>query len=123
MNLKDQIRRTIDQLLYNQLYAPNFPEEDRTSLDRQVALIKEQIAQAISTAEKREDIADWLRLGLGSIEVAFDRFRKADCYSARRDIESAVSYLRNASSEKPHKITFVTKTDGSTKPTSKRNQR
>lgn len=113
MNLATHIRKVIDHLMYNQLYAPDYPAEDHTSLERQAVLIDEMLARA-TASEKREDVGDWLRLGSRSVAVAFEKYRKGDEQNARKDIEAAISYLRNASSRKPHKRSFITMLNGTT---------
>jgi len=117
MNLATHIRKIVDQLMYNQLYAPDYPAEDRTNLECQAVLIDEMLAQA-TASEKREDVGDWLRLGSRSVAVAFEKYRKRDEQNARKDIEAAITYLRNASSRKPHKRSFITTLNGTTKPVS-----
>jgi hypothetical protein len=113
MQLVTHIRKITDQLMYNQLYAPGYPAEDLTNVDREERLINEWLVQAITATAKREDMGDWLRLGQGSVTAAFEKFRKGDGRHARKDIEAAIEYLRNAASKKPHKVDFVAKFDGS----------
>jgi hypothetical protein len=100
--------------MYNQAYAPDYPAEDRTTLERQLAEINAQIAETIQAAEKREDVADWLRLATLAVAAAFEKYQKGD-QDAYKEIEAAIRYIRNASSDAPHKRTFVTMPDGTTK--------
>ena len=101
--------------MYNQLYAPHYAAEDKTNIEQEAARIQEYLMHAIEAAAKREDIGDWLRLGGQSISAAFENYRKGDAHRARKNIEAALEYLRNASSEEPPKADFIAKLDGTIK--------
>ena len=101
--------------MYNQLYAPDYPVEDHTTLERQEGLIGQQFTLAIEAAAKREDVGDWLRLGNGSVTRAFEFFRAGDAQGASKHLEAAIEYLRNASSRKPFRARFIAQPDGKTK--------
>jgi len=101
----------IEQLVYNEIYAPNYPREDNTNLTREESRILMWLDGAIG-AVRREDIGDWLRLGRSSIEQAFAKVRSGDENGSTRDFQFAVQYLRNALARKPHKVDFVVKPGG-----------
>lgn len=98
--------------MYNQLYAPEYPAEDRTNLEQEETIVISWFTLAIEATEKTEDIGDWLRLSSGSAAAAFEKFRKGNCNAARKDIEAAIQYLRNAGKRRPHKVDFVVGPDG-----------
>jgi hypothetical protein len=92
--------------MYNQLYSPDYPAEDRTTLEREESEILAWLDYAIAST-RREDVGDWLRLGHSSLEEAFRKLREDDRKSAVRNFEFSIQYLRNAIVRKPHEIDFV----------------
>jgi hypothetical protein len=115
MKISAQIRQQIDQLIYNQLYAPDYPTEDQTNLESEEKLIRKWVEESIRDAARAEDVGDWLRLGAAHIEAAFEGFRNHDNTRARRELEAAIEFLRNAASRKPFKVGFIGKEDGANK--------
>jgi hypothetical protein len=108
----DALRTIIDQLSYNLLYAPDYPPLDKTSL----ALQRDELLRAIRDVEsnvKREDIGDWIRLALTSVQEVFTCFEQNRDGEARKEIQIAQSYLENAISKKQHRATFIASPGGS----------
>jgi hypothetical protein len=111
MKTPQKIQRVIDKLIYNKSYAPNYPAEDHTDLDREESFIRAWLDELLATI-RREDVGDWVRLGYSSFEEAFSKLRTAGRKSSVRDFQFAVQYLRNAMAQKPHKVDFVVKPGG-----------
>jgi hypothetical protein len=111
MNFATRIRRITDKLTYNHAYALDYPEEDRTSLEREERLVRDWLADVMSMV-RREDVGDWLRLGNQCVVEAFEHFRKGDQNAGCRSIDSAIEYLNNATKKKPFKVDFVARPDG-----------
>lgn len=108
MSVNKEIQKVTDQLMYNQLYAPDYPAEDSTTLDREKSRILLWLEHAISST-RREDVGDWLRLGRSSIEEAFAKLKSGERKSGLRSIEFAIQYLRNASTRKSYNVDFIGK--------------
>lgn len=108
MSIAKEIQKVIDQLMYNQLYAPAYPVEDKTTLEREETRILVWLDSAIAST-RREDVGDWLRLGRSSVKEAFRKLNDEDRKSAVRSLEFSIQYLRNAIARKPHKVDFVGK--------------
>lgn len=108
MSASKEIQKAIDQLMYNQLYAPDYPAEDKTTLDREESRILVWLDYVI-TSTRREDVGDWLRLGRSELEKAFEQLRGGDRKNAVKSFEFSIQYLRNAVARKPHKIDFIGK--------------
>lgn len=106
MSARKEVQKVIDKLIYNQLYAPDYPAEDRTTLDREKSQVLTRLDFAIAST-RREDVGDWLRLGRSSIEEAFTNLKNGNQSEALRGIEFSIQYLRNAVTQKPHKIDFI----------------
>lgn len=100
MNSRNQIIRVTDQLSYNLVYAPDYPEEDQTDLESQEREIQACVDEVLSSV-RREDVRKWLRFGASRISAAFEKYRQGDEMQACREIEAAISYLRNAFSVVP----------------------
>ena len=112
MSLTVTIRKICDQLSYYLVCAPNYPVEDRTSLDREEQRVTVWLAEALRDAARMEDVVGWLQLAEKSVQMAFTHHRNHDAGAACKEFENANEYLRNASKRKPHKIDFVVKFDG-----------
>lgn len=104
--LNAEIQKVVDQLVYNELYAPDYPAEDRTTLDKEQKQILLWIDYAI-TITRREDVGDWLRLGRSSVVDAFAKIKDGDQNDGVRDLQFAVQYLRNAINKKPYRIDMI----------------
>ena len=111
MKYSKEIRKITDQLSYNLLYAPDYPEEDRTSLEKEELRIREWLADVLQLI-RREDVGDWLRLGSSAVATAFEKFRAEQDREARKDIDAAIQYLKNALVQKQHKPDFISSPDG-----------
>jgi hypothetical protein len=112
MSLPVTIQRISDQLSYNLVCAPNYPAEDKTSLDREEQRVNAWLADALRDAARMEDVIGWLQLAEKSVQMAFQHHRNHDETAACKAFENANEYLRNAAKRKLHKIDFVAKFDG-----------
>jgi hypothetical protein len=112
MSLPVTIQRISDQLSYNLVCAPNYPAEDKTSLDREEQRVNAWLADALRDAARMEDVIGWLQLAEKSVQLAFQHHRNHDETAACKAFENANEYLRNAAKRKLHKIDFVAKFDG-----------
>ncbi len=77
MNVNIEIQKLIEKLTYNEAYAPDYPSEDKTNLEKEESQISTRIEYLI-VSTRREDIGDWLRLGRSSIEEAFMKLRSGN---------------------------------------------
>lgn len=106
------LQRLLDQLAYNQLYAPEYPEEDRTSLDREEQKLRSWLSEAQRATASSADTDTWLELAATSIAAAVDDLRKGAASSGRKGFERAGEYLKNALQRKSPGATFVSGEDG-----------
>ena len=95
-----RVQQIIEQLMYNQFYAPNYPAEDRTSLEKPGSINRRKARTSHYCPAKKEDVGRWLSLGHQSIRAAFENYRKGDESDARNCVELAIQYLRNAVARK-----------------------
>lgn len=103
-------QRLLDRLAYNQLYAPDYPIEDRTSLEREERLIKGLLIelQERLTADQNQ----WSRLAGELVVDAFERLRTGDSAHGRTTFERAMEYVQNAINKKAIRADFVVGPDG-----------
>jgi hypothetical protein len=111
MTIAELIQKIIGKLTYNQMYVPDYPDEDRTSLDRENERLRLWFGEVIGMV-RREDVGDWLRMGQSSMEEAFKKLQGGDEERGIRDIEFSIQYLRNALAKKPHKADFISQLGG-----------
>jgi hypothetical protein len=111
MTAAKQIQNIIEQLMYNQLYAPDYPAEDHTNLKREEERIEIWLDKVIDS-NRREDVGNWLKLSRSSIEGSFAKLRSGDRKDGLREIEFAIQYLRNAVTRRSHKANFIGKPEG-----------
>ena len=107
-----ELRKVVDKLVYNLLYAPDYPDEDHTGLEREEKRILAWLDNAIATT-RREDIEGWLIASRVSVEHAFASLRNEDRQIGLKEIELAIQYAKNALAKKPHRIDFFAKANGS----------
>lgn len=111
MILDEQIGIISDSIGYNVIYAPDYPEEDATTLEREFSKIS-QMLQEIIPHTKSEPKAEWLRISLREVGAAFESFKLGDGARGRRSLQSALDYLRNAVAGKSHAPDFIVGPDG-----------
>ena len=104
--MSQELQHAIDRLIYNQLYAPNYPAEDKTSLAREQSQILAGVDK-VTAKTQNESVLTWLKLGRLSITEAFAKLENEAEKNGRRDLESAIRYLRNARARKPLTSTSV----------------
>lgn len=111
MCLRVKISSITDKLSYSQAYAPDYPLEDRTDLQREENVIKQAITE-LKKQIRREDVSDWIRLGEMSVEKAFNYFRNGDEMKGSWEIETAITYFENAAAKKTYNVDFIVGPDG-----------
>lgn len=91
MTVRTLIHKISDELGYNLLYAPDYPIEDKTSLDDEYQQIQMWIQEA------RKSSSSEMRLSIDhasvQINIAFDKFRIGRDSDARRYLEAAIEIL------------------------------
>ena len=109
--MRNNLQKAIDKLSYNLLYAPDYPAEDMTSLAQEKSLILQWLKDVDKLVGKQE-AKGWLHLGFSTVESAFGNFDDKDVGKARKDIQAAIEYLKNAKSRNPNHIDFIAGADG-----------
>lgn len=105
------IQNIKDRLSYTLLYAPDYPEEDQTSLDKEEQQIQKTLSDVIRSVQ-RVDFEDWLLLSSTTVKTAFAKFRVKQNREARKDVEIAIEHLKCALAQKPRGARFISAPDG-----------
>jgi hypothetical protein len=111
MKLKEKIGILNDQIIYNIHYASKYPEEDRTSLQKEFSEIKMALTD-IEGNIKSKDNKNWIRLIKANIELSEKEYNQGNLDNGREYLEEALRYLQNLSANKKIKPTFVASQDG-----------
>ena len=111
MILSIELRKITDQLSYNLLYAPDYPAEDYTNLEKEAEQIRLWLNKVIKFTQ-RENVGYWLRLADSTIILAFSKFREKENQAGRKEIETAIQYLKNALSKRQLKAGFLSYPEG-----------
>jgi hypothetical protein len=94
MNFAEEISIVQDSLTYVLSYAPDFPEEDRTSLTKEARRIIGRF-DAVATLARGGTRQEWLRLARQEIASGFEVYA-ADTARARRHLEDVQEFIRRA---------------------------
>jgi hypothetical protein len=107
-NLRSKI---LDKMAYVLVYAPNFPAEDRTSLqqcrDRLTAMTSEHRASV-----RTDDQLKWHRIAEQELDDAFNAFAAGDTHRGCSQIQRSEEHFRKSFKAKPIRPNFVVAMDG-----------
>jgi hypothetical protein len=111
MKLKEKIGILNDQIIYNIHYASKYPEEDRTSLQKEFSEIKTALIE-IEGNINNNDKKTWISLVKSNVELSEKEYNSGDSDKGREYLEEALRYLQNLAVNKKIKPTFVASQDG-----------
>jgi hypothetical protein len=110
MRIEEEIGIIKDQVMYNIHYAPEYPGEDRTNLEREE---KQVLIRLHSVLEKvSEDTKKWIGLASEEIKDGFQKYRGGQNESGRKCFEAALQFLIDSTTGKKVKAHFVAGSDG-----------
>lgn len=101
-----------DRLMYNQLYAPDYPAEDRTDLLKEKVHLVQALMGLMTSNKRRPDTIRQLELCIGSVELAFDLLVEKRSSEGRSELESALRYFADITKRKSSAPDFVVGQDG-----------
>ncbi len=114
MKLKEKLGILNDQIIYNIHYAYKYPEEDRTSLQKEFSEIKMALI-VLEENIKSTDKKNWIRLIKANVELSEKEYNQGNSDNGREYLEEALRYLQNLASNRKIKPTFVSGKDGTVK--------
>jgi hypothetical protein len=108
------LKRIRDQLRYNTLCAPEYPDEDCTDLDREAREILSAIAtlQTLSESEARRLMAD---AAARDAQSAFEHYVRGQPTKGRKLLESTLESLAYYEADRLPEARFIVAVDGTTK--------
>src|ERR1043166_2652196 len=110
MNFVEEISFIADALTYVHSYAPDFPQEDRTSLGHEARKIIERF-DVVAALGHRSARQHWLRLARQEIVAGFDTF-PSDAPRGHRHLTDAVEFIQRAIRGVAPKAALVVSSDG-----------
>ena len=111
--LKMLYRNAIDFITFVKLDAPDFAPEDKLTCETAVARIRCFLAD-IQDAEKNEVALRWLKLSGQDVDRAEGFFAVKKDSEGRKSLDSARTYLINASMRKAMDTAFIAGATGAT---------
>lgn len=117
-NLHIALRKAREQLRYNTLCAPDYPEEDRTDLDREAQEILNVIAilRQLAESSARTMMVD---AAARDTHAAFEHYVRGHPGNGRRLLESVLEHLAYYEADKLPETGFIVASDGTTTSTPK----
>jgi hypothetical protein len=112
-NLKNLYRNATDFITFVKLDAPDFAPEDGLSCEKAIARITRYLSD-IREIERNETARQWLTLCVQDVNKAEKLFTEKHDSDARKALDSARTYLINASIKKTMEPTFIAKETGET---------
>lgn len=115
-DLEVGVRRLRDRLSYVLLYAPEFPKEDDTTVEKEFDLLLKEVEllwNSIQDVERRR----WLDLMSRELSEARGAFLRGDPTAGSVLVEAAEERLANWRSSKQMKATFVVDSSGGVRST------
>jgi hypothetical protein len=98
------VRELLDQIAYNRAYAPKYPAEDETSLEREQKRCETLLAR-LATPGLPQFVSNALQIAAREIAEAFDALARGT--SADRNFDAAVDFLETAASGEPRRVDFI----------------
>ncbi len=111
MILKEQLGILKDQILYNIHYAPHYPFEDKTSLNKQFNEI-ESMSLNINKQLRDSQKKSQLQIFLNYIKSAENSYSKADNELGRRQMEEALLILQEILIKNKKRPVLIVSSDG-----------
>jgi hypothetical protein len=110
--------RTIlkDAVIYNIHYAPKYPREDCTDLDRELGQIRTHLSSVKALVRAGHSLTQ-IEFAEHEVEAAFVLYKAGQ--DGRKHLEEAIRYIDKSRMIAPPKVDFVVGTDGQTKPGSR----
>jgi hypothetical protein len=104
-------RAVLDQFSYVIVYAPDFPEEDATSIEQELSGLADGVKQLRQRSQDETSI-HWLGLALADIERARESFVEGCSDAGSLHLQTARDYVRRAFDKKRAAVRFVTDEQG-----------
>jgi hypothetical protein len=101
----------LDNMAYVLVNAPEFPEEDQTSLERERERITGRLSKHRSTL-RTEDQLTWHSLAEQEIAAAFGAYSSGDEHTGCRQLQQAEEHFRRSFKPKKIRSDFVVGTGG-----------
>lgn len=92
--LKYHIDNIREILTYIFFYAPNFPKQDKTSLEENFQELIDHVVALMDKAENNS-AKQWLQICLEEIRISLNLFQSGDVDSAKSTIESATDHFQD----------------------------
>jgi hypothetical protein len=109
--LTSRIERVLRLFSYILLGAPDFPAEDETDVDKEIARLLEQLAglrEHIQDVERR----DWIDLAMGEVKQARRLFQAGDESVGKRELTAAEEHFKSWVARTRAEPAFVVDPDG-----------
>jgi ribosomal 50S subunit-associated protein YjgA (DUF615 family) len=103
----------LDSMSYIGAYAPEFPEEDATSLEREVAKLMELVSQHRARLKKEEQLR-WHSVAEQELTNAFEAYASGDTARGSDQIQRAEEHFRRTFKPKKIRPNFIVAPDGQT---------
>jgi hypothetical protein len=104
--MSDSTGRLLDELSYIVIYAPNFPAEDKTSIEQEMEHVLAGVAQLLQKARQAHS-KQLLVLAAQELAQANEAFRSGDSKNGRRLIQEGEEHIREALRPRPRKPSFI----------------
>jgi len=111
MHLTQHFREIMDLFAYVFLYAPDFPDEDQTSLEKELSNLAKGIKQSIEKTRSSRS-KHWLGLSLTEFEKSRKQFQSRNCTEGRALLQSSSEYYDNARKKKNIEVSFIVNSGG-----------
>jgi len=115
-DLRDRVSETRDLFAYLIVYAPELPAEDRTTLDAEIAMVRDnlgEIADHLSKSAHRE----WLNLALREVDEAKAAFEAGAPDKGIQLLQAAEGHFLNLLRNKSSRPEFVVDPGGKARKT------
>jgi hypothetical protein len=106
LNLKNLYQNAACFITFVKLDAPSFAPEDKLSTAKAIARIRQYLSD-IREIERNETALRWLTLSAQDVNKAEKMFSEKQDSEGRKALDSARTYLRNASTKKTMEPNFI----------------
>jgi hypothetical protein len=112
MNIQDQLKVISDSVMYNLHYAPCYPKEDATTLEREFLRMLDALGKVASRTDS-ESMTSWLAYSSRDLESALGCYKNGDEVRGRDTLDTVNRYLQNAIEGKSNAPDFLIGPSGS----------
>ena len=111
--MSNKSQPTLDRFSYIEIYAPRFPEEDQTTLQREFDELRNDLLE-IAAKTRTKSRQTWLNLALRETESAFLGYLRGDEDSGCKSVQRAHEHFKKYVRREPTKARFLVGPDGTT---------